>query len=47
MHLHFCLFQEAQTKEILERGTKREKLYVMEDISEGTPLIKLSSGTND
>jgi GAG-pre-integrase domain len=35
MYPHFYLFQDAQTKEILGRGTRREKLYVMEDISEG------------
>jgi GAG-pre-integrase domain len=35
MYPRFCLFQDAHTKEILGRGTRRGKLYVMEDISEG------------
>jgi GAG-pre-integrase domain len=35
MYPHFCLFQDAHTKKILGRGTRKGKLYVMEDISEG------------
>jgi GAG-pre-integrase domain len=35
MYPCFCLFHNAHTKEILGRGTKKGKLYVMEDISEG------------
>ena len=35
MYHTFCLLQDILTKEIIGRGTKRGRLYYMEDLSVG------------
>ncbi|KAK3006834.1 hypothetical protein RJ639_015528 [Escallonia herrerae] len=45
MYPKFCLFQDLRNKKIIGRGTKREGLYYMDDLSIGQ--TNTAHGTND